>query len=141
MLGLAASGAAAGGVVWPMTIKALFGKIGFAWTVRLCGFVALCLLIPCSLLVKAKRSSNVESAVMDPKTELGAMFKSKTYIMLTVACFFVYWIMFVPFYLLPTYGQTHGLNLVESNNLLALLQAGSFVGRIVSGAAADKFGK
>lgn len=62
---------------------------------------------------------------MDPKNELAAMFKSKTYITLTVACFFVYWSMFVPFYFLPTYGQRHGLKEIESKDLLALLRAGS----------------
>lgn len=69
------------------------------------------------------------------------IFTDRTYILLTAAMFFIFWGMFIPFYYLPSYGLAHGMSLAMANNLLATLNAGSFVGRLVSGLMADMFGR
>ena len=46
-IGLAASGAGVGGVIFPLMVQKLLPKIGFAWTVRVIGLVVMaCLGIP-----------------------------------------------------------------------------------------------
>lgn len=55
--------------------------------------------------------------------------------------FFVLWGMFIPFFYLPTYGQAHGMSESAANNLLAYLNAGSLVARVVTGFIADRFGR
>jgi MFS family permease len=38
-LGIAATGSSTGGLVYPAIVRALQPKIGFAWTVRVCGLL------------------------------------------------------------------------------------------------------
>lgn len=44
-IGLATTGNSAGGMVYPIMVQQLFPKIGFAWTVRVLGFLNLALLL------------------------------------------------------------------------------------------------
>ena len=74
-------------------------------------------------------------------TDIKTIFADRRYNVLTAAMFFVFLGMFIPFYYLPSYGLAHGMSLDMSNNLLAILNAGSFAGRIISGVLADKLGR
>ena len=120
-------------------LERLFDAIGFAWTVRVAGFTCLALLTPCCLLVVPRLPPRKSAKVA--LNDLKEMFMDLRYTLLTAAMFFVFWGMFIPFYYLPTYGLAHGMSLYMSNNLLATLNAGSFVGRIISGVLADKLGR
>ncbi|RAH43190.1 MFS general substrate transporter, partial [Aspergillus brunneoviolaceus CBS 621.78] len=41
VIGIAASGSSIGGVIYPILIRELLGRLGFGWTIRVAGFVAL----------------------------------------------------------------------------------------------------
>ena len=138
-VGIVVAGSSMGGICWPFILERLFGQIGFAWTVRAAGFICLALLIPPCLLVKPRLPPR-EGAEMTFGT-VKEIFTDRTYILLTAAMFFIFWGMFIPFYYLPSYGLAHGMSLAMANNLLATLNAGSFVGRLVSGLMADMFGR
>ena len=137
-LGIVVGGSSIGGICWPFMLERLFDAIGFAWTVRTAGFMCLALLtLSCFLVVPRlppRKSAEVKFS------DVKEIFADWRYTLLTVAMFFVFWGMFIPFYYLPTYGLAHGMSLYMSNNLLATLNAGSFAGRIVSGVLADKLG-
>ena len=50
-IGLAASGSSLGGIIYPIILHKLIPRVGFPWTVRIIGFIALGLLcIPCAIL-------------------------------------------------------------------------------------------
>lgn len=50
-LGIVTSGNAAGGVVYPVIVRQLLGKVGFGWTVRVLGFINVaCLLVVLALM-------------------------------------------------------------------------------------------
>lgn len=120
-------------------LERLFSTIGFAWTVRIAGFMCLAILAPsCFLLVPRIPPRPAGKLSSD---DFKAMFSDTRYVLLTAGMFFVFWGMFIPFYYLPIYGLAHGMDSYMSNNLLAFLNAGSFVGRIVSGIMADKLGR
>jgi predicted MFS family arabinose efflux permease len=38
-LGIVTSGNAAGGIIYPVIVRQLLGKVGFGWTVRVLGFI------------------------------------------------------------------------------------------------------
>ncbi|KAL8997005.1 MAG: hypothetical protein Q9188_006429 [Gyalolechia gomerana] len=138
-LGIVVAGSSIGGVCWPFMLERLFVQIGFAWTVRTAGFMCLALLAPSCLLIKPRLPPRKSAGV-----NIGAIkdsFADRRYALLTAAMFFIFWGMFIPFYYLPSYGLAHGMSLYMANNLLAILNAGSFVGRIVSGILADKLGR
>lgn len=137
-LGIVVAGSSIGGICWPFMLERLFDAIGFAWTVRTAGFMCLALLsLSCFLVVPRlppRKSAEVKLS------DIKEIFADWRYTLLTAAMFFVFWGMFIPFYYLPTYGLAHGMSPYMANNLLATLNAGSFVGRIVSGVLADKLG-
>ena len=72
---------------------------------------------------------------------LKEIFKDGRYTWFVFGTLFVYWGMFIPFYYLPDYGKSHGMTADEANYLLAYLNAGSLVGRVLSGFLADKLGR
>ena len=47
-MGIALAGSGVGGVTWPIMYQQLFARVGYAWTVRITGFVTLAL---CALAV------------------------------------------------------------------------------------------
>ncbi|KAL8857826.1 MAG: hypothetical protein Q9178_005582 [Gyalolechia marmorata] len=137
--GIVVAGSSVGGICWPFMLERLFVRIGFAWTVRTAGFICLAFLAPSCLLIKPRLPPR-KSAHLG----IGSIkdsFADKRYALLTAAMFFIFWGMFIPFYYLPSYGLAHGMSLYMANNLLAILNAGSFAGRIVSGILADKLGR
>lgn len=120
-------------------LEQLFNTIGFAWTVRIAGFICLALLVPSCLLIAPRLPPRKSAGVS--ASDIKPIFADKRYTLFTAAMLFVFWGMFLPFYYLPTYGLAHGMSFHAANNLLAVLNAGSFVGRIVTGIMADKLGR
>ena len=137
-MGLIIAGSSLGGICWPFILQGLFSSVGFPWGMRITGFICLAFLIPACLLV-VPRLPPKQSQVT--KKDLSDAFKDPRYSLLVVAMFFVFWGMFLPFYYLPLYGLSHHMTVDMANNLVATLNAGSFVGRLASGLLADKFGR
>ena len=138
-LGIVVAGSSIGGICWPFVLERLFDAIGFAWTLRSAGFMCLALLAPSCLLIAPRLPPRKSAEVKFG--DIKGVFSDWRYTLLTAAMFFVFWGMFIPFYYLPTYGLAHGMSSHMANNLLATLNAGSFVGRIISGILADKLGR
>ena len=61
-IGIAITGSAFGGVVWPIMYQQLFARLGFAWTVRITGFVTLALCTFAILAVSSNLSAPAQSA-------------------------------------------------------------------------------
>ena len=138
-LGIVVAGSSVGGICWPFMLQRLFQQVGFAWAVRIAGFICLAILAPSCFLITPRLRPRKSTAVtmMVVKTA----FTDKRYLLLIAGMFFIYWGMFIPFYYLPAFGLANGMSLNMSENLLATLNAGSFVGRIASGVMADKLGR
>jgi predicted MFS family arabinose efflux permease len=132
-----------GGIYWPILIERLFHLKGFNWTHRYIGFIALPFLIISSLLVKERKDTSKHSQDQPSSNvrETLERLADAPYAILTAGFWLVYLGMFIPFYYIPMYGISHGMDTIMSNNLLAILNAGSFIGRIGSGILADKLGR
>ena len=143
-LGIVVSGSSLGGICWPLMLERLIRQIGFPWTMRTAGFLCLALLAPSVFLV-VSRPRIVREGMDDqdrcPPNVIHNLFKDLLYIAFVIGMFLVQWGMFIPFFFLPTYGSSNGMNTDEANNLVSYLNAGSFVGRIASGYVADVCGR
>ncbi|KAH8435085.1 MCT family MFS transporter [Aspergillus melleus] len=138
-LGIVVAGSSLGGIAWPLILDRLFGAVGFPWALRIVGFVSLGLLAPACLMVVPRLPPTKASDV--PKAEVMAIFKDARFLLLVAGMLFVMWGMFIPFYYLPLYARQQGVDSVFANDLIAILNAGSLVGRVVSGGLADKMGR
>ncbi|OKL60042.1 hypothetical protein UA08_04976 [Talaromyces atroroseus] len=138
-LGLAVSGSSLGGIFWTELISYMFKKIGFGWSVRACGFISLAFVIPSCFLIITRPPEPGESE--DSKVDFKEILYNKTYILFSLGMLLVLWGMFIPFFYLPSYGESYGMSTAAANNLLAYMNAGSFLGRVFTGILSDRIGR
>ncbi|KKK23533.1 putative monocarboxylate transporter [Aspergillus rambellii] len=136
-LGITVSGSSIGGVIFPIALSKMLRNesLGFGWSVRIVGFVML-FMIGIALLTLKERLPPRQGKVLLPRA-----FTRAPYTLVTLGIFFLMWGMFTPFFYLPQYAQTHGMNSELASYLLAILNAASAFGRILPGLMADKIGR
>ncbi|KAJ5093147.1 hypothetical protein N7456_009008 [Penicillium angulare] len=135
--GIVASGGSIGSVIFPIVFHRLIGPLGFGWTTRVIGFIALGGLL-FSLAVMKTRLPPAKQArkIIDPSA-----FKESPFIILSAALFFAFIGLYFPFFYLPTFLSDY-LNASENISfyIIAILNAASVFGRITPGVLADRVG-
>ncbi|KAK7897545.1 hypothetical protein LTR67_004172 [Exophiala xenobiotica] len=137
--GLAAAGGSLGGIVFPLTLQALFPKIGWAWSTRVVALVDLVLLIFANLFIKSRlppRKATKENILPDFR-----IFRDPVFALTTAGTFFVEWGLFVPLTYLSSYALSHGISTAFSYQIIAILNVGSCFGRYFPGIVADRIGR
>ena len=139
-LGLAATGSALGGTVFPIMFKKLVPSIGFAWTNRVFGFIELALSIPAIFLLGTLTARTPqENGPRPSKLKFDARaFREPPYAFLCAGLFFVelgFWI--PPFTIGPYAKISLGTSTDYAFYLLAIMNGGSFAGRILPAFAAQ----
>ncbi|KPI41109.1 Riboflavin transporter MCH5 [Cyphellophora attinorum] len=137
--GLAAAGGSLGGIVYPLTLKALFPKIGFAWSCRVIALINLVLLIIANLGIRSRlppKKATKEAILPDLR-----IFRDRTFALTTAAVFFMEWGLFVPISYLISYALAQGVDESLSYNLIVIFNAASTLGRYLPGLVADKVGR
>lgn len=92
-ISMVASGAATGGVAFPLMAQQLLARVGFAWTVRAIGFVVIFNSAVALALVK----SRLPPRKSGPLLELSA-FQEKPYALFTLGMWFVLWATYIAYY-------------------------------------------
>ncbi|KAA8646043.1 MCT family MFS transporter [Aspergillus tanneri] len=136
-LGLAVSGSSIGGIIIPIALSKMLNSssLGFGWSVRVIGFVTLPLMAFALVVIGPRLPPR--------KTRFWILsaFKDARFDLLITAMFFMFIGMFTPFFYLPTYATSQGMNPTLAGYLLAILNAASTFGRIVPGILADRYGR
>ncbi|KAJ4113948.1 hypothetical protein NW768_011478 [Fusarium equiseti] len=137
--GIAAGGGAIGGIILPLTLESLIEKIGFAWATRVLALIWLislgiaCVTITSRLPTKPFSKDNILPDLR--------IFRNVPFLMTTLAVFFVEWGIFIPISYISSYALAHGIPPKLSYQLLAIMNAGSFFGRVLPGHLADRLGR
>lgn len=136
-LGLAVSGSSIGGIVMPLILSKMLNgsSLGFPWTVRIVGFIILPFMMFAIVAVKPRLPPR------ETQLFLKSPYKQPRFLMLVAALFFMFVGMFTPFFYLPTYATTQGMDATLASYLLSIVNATSTIGRIVPGILADKYGR
>lgn len=135
-LGLTAAGSSIGGTIFPIAARNLIGLVGFPWTMRIMGFILL-FMLGISNIVLARR--------LPPKNVPGGIFNLRAFKLpaFTIYCF-ANAVAFLGVYTVLTFIDISAIAIGISPDfsfyLVSLANAGSGVGRIVTGLMADKFG-
>ncbi|KAI4216488.1 MAG: hypothetical protein LQ351_000977 [Letrouitia transgressa] len=135
--GFAAAGGSLGGVIFPLALQALFPRLGFAWSVRLLALVFLVLLLTAILLIRTRLPPKVGGTVW-PDFRI---FAQPVFALTTAGVFFIEWGLFVPLAFISSYALANGVSPTFSYQLLAVLNAGSVLGRACPGFIADRLGR
>jgi MFS family permease len=136
-MGLAIAGSSLGGVIFPIALSKMLTEsdIGFGWSIRICGFIMIPILIFGCLTVRARLPPRKTSFF------LPSAFKKIIYDILVAAIFCLLTGMFVPLIFIPTYAIRQGVHPTLASYLVAILNSASIFGRILPGIAADRFGR
>lgn len=140
--GVACVGGSLGGIIFPLTLQALFDmpSIGWPWSQRILALINLPLAIAANLLIKSRlpprQSPTLSQILPDPR-----IFRDPTFALVTLAVFFVEWGLFIPISYLTTYALSIGVEQKFAYQLIAIFNAGSCLGRWLPGLLADKIGR
>jgi MFS family permease len=124
VVGVAAMGSCTGGVVFPIIVQQLLPRIGFPWTIRVCGFIMLLTNI-CTIAFYRTRL---------PPRRTGPLVEWSSFKEWSFMLYFA-------FFFIGSYGrEILGMSYPDSINLLLTMVAVGFVWRLLPNYFADKIG-
>lgn len=135
--GLAATGGAVGGVIFPLALERLFPEVGWAWSCRILGFIYLGVCSVGVFLTRSRLPPKQGGSVL-PDFRIFAD-GSGALALVTIGTWFLEWALFVPLSYVPEFAAANGLS--DGFQILAILNALSFFGRWAPGWASDKLGR
>jgi MFS family permease len=136
-VGISVAGSGIGGLIWSPLIEELLDTVGFQWCHRICSLISAVLMIIAIALIRVKTKSCTEK-----KKHIDlALIKDLKFINLFVIGLITSFGYFVPFYLIPQFGQYINLTSVQNSILVGLISGGSALGRVVLGSLADTIGR
>lgn len=135
-VGIVATGSSAGSIVYPVIFTNLIDRVGFGWTVRVLGFVALATLTVPITLSRVR----VQPAKVRKLFDLTA-FKDAPFMLCVLGCFLGYASNFLSFFYISFFSSaTHLLNPSLALYLVPILNSGSAFGRVMPNWLADHIG-
>ena len=134
--GLCATGSSLGGIIYPIVFHQLQPKLGFGWTVRVMGFIALGTSLISLSVVKMRTLPPPRPKIVD-----FTGFRELLFTFFAIVSFTGAMGLYIPFFFISEYAkQKSHLNPTLSFYMLPILSAGSIVGRTIPAIVADKYG-
>jgi MFS family permease len=135
-IGLAASGSSFGGVIYPIVFYRLIDQIGFAWSVRVLGFIGLATSLIPIFFMKQRVKPAKARALID-----WSAFTDWPYILFVLGCMIGFIGLYVFLFYQSYYALATGITDTSlSFYLVPILNAASMFGRTMPNALSDKTG-
>ncbi|OHE91577.1 hypothetical protein CORC01_13125 [Colletotrichum orchidophilum] len=150
--GIVATGSSLGGVVYPLIFQSLYPRVGFPWATRVLAFISLVTNAFAFAVLRQRRraESGSESDDADagkPKRRIMldlSAYRNVSFVVFSAAMFFNFFSYMAPIYYLQQYSLSHGFSYAGSPRvayyLVAILNAGSILGRVFPAWLAGHFG-
>ncbi|MCJ1363529.1 hypothetical protein MMC16_002636 [Acarospora aff. strigata] len=134
-IGVAASGSATGGVVFPAIAERLLPKIGFPWTVRVIGFVMLGTMSLTVPFFKARTPPRKRGPLVE-----WAAFIEMPYLLFSISMFLSFWGLYFAFYYIGSFTRDAlGASQQTSIKVLMVMNGVGAPGRLIPGFVADRY--
>ncbi|KAL9078028.1 MAG: hypothetical protein Q9157_003059 [Trypethelium eluteriae] len=134
--GIASLGSSIGGVIYPITFTQLQPRIGFGWATRVIGFILLITLILPLIVMRPLKYPPKRRSLLDIKA-----LRDVPYVFFGLGILFGYMGIYVVFFYVQLYAMSNAdMSPRLAFYLLAIINAGSSLGRILPNFAADKAG-
>ncbi|QIW96077.1 hypothetical protein AMS68_001595 [Peltaster fructicola] len=128
-LGIGALGSCTGGVVFPVIVQQLLPRLGFGWTIRICGFIMLLTNVVAITFFRTRLPPR-KSGPLVALVELAA-FREAPYTLYIAGMFFNFWGLYFAFYYVGAFGRNIlGMDYAQSINLLLTMVAIGFIFRL-----------
>ncbi|KAG6365562.1 hypothetical protein INS49_007173 [Diaporthe citri] len=134
----ASTGSPIGGIIYPVVLTNLIDNpnVGFAWAQRTCGFISLSLLLISAAAIRPRPGMRRKSSLI-----ILDAFKKPAYSLQVAGLFLVVLGFWTPYFYLATYAEAHGMSSALASYLFAIINAGSFAGRVLGGTFAQHAGQ
>ncbi|SNX81806.1 related to Monocarboxylate transporter 1 [Melanopsichium pennsylvanicum] len=133
-----------GGIIWPLILQALFDhpKIGFSWGVRIAAFLLAILLTISNALMRPRIAPN-SKALRQPWSQAVSLLTEdiSTYTLFVIGTAILFINFFVPFFSIASYAKKVEFTPSMATHMVAIINAASMVGRLVSGPLGDRYGR
>ncbi|KAL8949238.1 MAG: hypothetical protein Q9222_004637 [Ikaeria aurantiellina] len=127
--GLAVGGSSIGGIIYPIAFRGLQPALGFEWATRIIGFITLAVDLTALVTMWTKSPSRQPRALFQP-----AAFKSWAYTFHCIGFASGFIGLYVPMFYIQVYALARSNVATDyAFYLLSVLNAGSFIGRVVPG--------
>ncbi len=135
--GIAVSGNAIGGIIYPITFRQLQPSLGFGWATRIIGFITLALLVIAIACMWSRSPPKPPRALFQPSA-----FKSWPYALQSFGTMFGFIGLYIPIFYIQIYALTMEItpNQDYAFYLISILNAGQFFGRILPNFFSNKVG-
>ncbi|KAH8697913.1 major facilitator superfamily domain-containing protein [Talaromyces proteolyticus] len=139
--GITAAGGSVGSVIYTIIFRKLQPRIGFAWSTRVIGFIALGCLIVSLAIMRSRAPPRSKTHQQARKMVDLSAFKSIPFLICIAGMFLAFIGLYIPFFYIIAYAETHA-NVTEDMSfyLLSIMNAASAFGRIIPGLLADRLG-
>ncbi|KAF1990377.1 MFS general substrate transporter [Aulographum hederae CBS 113979] len=135
-IGIATTGNSAGGIIYPLIVRELLPKIGFAWTARVLGFVNLAGLAVCVAFMRPRLPPRKTGPLLDV-----AAFREPVYMLFVAGLFCLIMSAYYTFYYIASFGvDTLNLSYASSTTLIMLMNGIGIPARLLPPFLADRFG-
>ncbi|KAJ4506392.1 hypothetical protein HRR83_003065 [Exophiala dermatitidis] len=141
-MGIVTSGAPVGGIIYTITFDQAIDSLGFAWTVRVMGFIMMgSYIIAFPLLLwGTANTGDISSGTVRKLFDIAAL-KDLAFWLYTWSNFFLFCGYMVPFFYMASYAQVElGLSRSLALYSIVIAQGVSVVGRLLAATAALRFG-
>ncbi len=140
--GVAMIGNSVGGTIIPLILRATFPRYGWAWSIRILGFILSAFLIIGNILVKGRITPTRPSAE-EKKTSMMSfhLFADVRFTLLTITVFGIEIVLFGALGILPTYASTQGYPSETGFYLISVMNGVSCLGRFFPGFLSDYVGR
>ncbi|ODN83254.1 hypothetical protein L202_01428 [Cryptococcus amylolentus CBS 6039] len=135
-VGIVVCGAGAGGIIYPVALKKLFEKLSFRDSILIIAGMNAVLMFPAWFFLKAR----LPPRQPPPYRDMRRPWKEARYTCLVAGSALVMMNVFSPYFNAPILFDSNNLSPELADYSIAILQAGSMIGRAMSGALADLFG-
>ncbi|KAG0699131.1 MFS general substrate transporter [Suillus ampliporus] len=139
-MGVVLAGSSLGAVIYAIMLNNLFnGSAGFGWGVRAAGFIDLGLLGTANLIMKTRLPSRRERPNAKP-VDIKAILSDFGYWLCIIGATLTFWGLFVPFFYLQVFSESHGLSKNIGFYAIPIMNASSLFGRTIPNFLGDIIG-
>lgn len=146
-MGVASIGSSLGAGLYPLIFARLQPRIGYPWTMRAIGFIALVLCSAATAVAQPRLKRAPVGASTSRWSLAGlrqlahdAQLRDPRYLIQCVAIFFSNLGFFQPLYYLQSYAESHGTPAELAQYLLVILNLTAIPGRLIPSVIADRYG-